>query len=359
METIVRAESWILRIPFTPTSADVTGAHHEIIGVTVESQSAQGMGFTYLSYNGGGMAVKALLDELLIPRLLGRSALDAEAVWAEFFRLTHRMGTGLNRLAMSAVDIALWDLRSTIKGVSLARELGRLTERVPVYGSGKAGTHLSTEELVDLSVGYVKSGMTALKLRVGAIDPSLAIERVAKVREAVGHDVRILCDGNEKFTYPDALAMGRRLADYDVFWFEEPVLSTDLQAHVLLAEKLPMLIVGGEHHCSMQEFVPYAERDAFAVLQPNICLVGGYTEMRRIMYLAELYGKGFAPHLMTELHVPAAAATASTVYVEYFPFLEPYITTPLVVEDGYAQVPDTPGHGVEFTDDAVSRYRTA
>src|SRR5690606_30339829 len=127
---------------------------------------------------------------------------ETELLWSEFFRLTHRMGTGINRFAMAAVDIALWDLRSKLHGVSLAAELGQLTERVPVYGSGKAGTHLSTDELVELASEYVRDGMTAVKLRVGGIDRELSLERLARVREAVGPHVRIMCDGNERFSYP-------------------------------------------------------------------------------------------------------------------------------------------------------------
>lgn len=118
-----------------------------------------------------------------------------------------------------------------------------------------------------------------------------------------------------------------------------------------------MAITGGEHHCAAEEFVPYTS-SAFQILQPNACMVGGITEIMRIARLAELHGLGFAPHLMTELHVHVAAATTSTSYLEYFPFLEPFITQPLKLDDGRAVVPDTPGHGIRFTPEALERWRT-
>lgn len=355
---IISAESWLLRVPFIRTSADFDGAHHDLIGVTLRTETESGMGYSFITDIGAGAAVKALLDDVLLPRVIGRGVHDVERVWQEFFLLTHRMGTGVNRFAMASIDIAMWDLRARSNGNSLARELGQLTDTVPVYGSGKAGNRLSVEELVKLSVGYVDQGFDAVKLRVGletGEDPT----RLREVRAAVGPDVRIMCDANERLDLPTALDLGKNLAPYDVFWFEEPVLSTDIEAHATLARKLPMLIVGGEHHCSAAEFVPFVKEGAFNVLQPNVCMVGGVTEIMRIARLAELHGLGFAPHLMSELNVHISAATTSTTYVEYFPFLEPYTTSRLTVRDGHAEVPTTPGHGIEFTAETFEHYQVA
>lgn len=357
--TITTAESWILRVPFTSSSADQDGARHEIIGVTLTDGALRGVGFTYLSYNGGGRAVKALLDDLLLPRVIGRDAIDVAAIWQELFLLTHRMGVGLNRFAMSAVDIALWDLQAKTHGVPLARELGGLADGVPAYGSGRAGVRLSTDEVVRLSAEYVGSGFGAVKIRVGGMTRGSALDRVRKVRQEVGDGIDILCDANEKLDLASAVALGHGLADLGVRWLEEPMLSTQVEAHSILAERLPILIAGGEHHCSADEFLPYIEKRAFQVLQPNVCMVGGFTEMMRIARMCEQAGLGFAPHLMSELHVHVAAATSSTLLLEYFPFLAPFVEQPLEVVDGMAIVPDTPGHGVSFTAHAMNEYRTA
>ncbi|WP_449279408.1 mandelate racemase/muconate lactonizing enzyme family protein [Leucobacter sp. GX0328] len=355
---IEHVETWILRVPFIRTSADFDGAHHELIGVTVHAEGLTGMGYSFITDTAGGTAVKALLDDLLVPRIIGRSPVEVERIWHELDHLTHRMGTGINRFAMASIDIALWDLRAKLHGNSLAQELGQLTDTVPVYGSGKAGNRLALEELVELSAGYLDEGFDAVKIRVG-LEPEHDRARVAAVRSALGDGARIMIDANERLDCPTALSLGRSLADLDIFWFEEPVHSRDLESHVFLSRHLPMSITGGEHHCSAAEFQPYISRRAFGIVQPNVCMVGGVTEIMRIARAAELGGVGFAPHLMTDLNVHISAATMSTSYVEYFPFLEPYTTNRLTISEGRAEVPTTPGHGIEFTEETFERYRIA
>lgn len=355
---IERVDTWVLRLPFIRTSADFDGAHHEIIGATVHADGVSGMGYSFITDTAGGVAVKALLDTLLVPQIIGQNALEAEKIWAELEALTHRMGTGLNRFAMASIDIALWDLRAKVNGNSLAREIGQVYDEVPVYGSGKAGNRLSVAELVRLSEEYVDEGFNAVKLRVGR-DLDQDETRVAAVREALGDDIGIMIDANERLSYSQALNLGTKLQKYDLLWFEEPVNYLDRQSHVKLAQHLRVPIVGGEHHCSAAGFVDYVTTGAFAVLQPNVCMVGGITEVVRTMRLAELHGIGFAPHLMTDLNIHLAAATQSTVYVEYFPWLEPYTHNRLEISNGKAKVPTSLGHGIEFTEQSVKEYRIA
>src|SRR5699024_745902 len=169
----------------------------------------------------------------------------------------------------------------------------------------------------------------------------------------------IMIDANERLSLPSALALGHRLTEYDITWFEEPVNYTDRRAHVQLGQRLPFPIAGGEHHCSAAEFTDYITSGAFSVIQPNVCMVGGITESVRIMRMAEMHGVGFAPHLMTDFHIHLAAATTSTMYVEYFPFLEPYTTNRLSVSSGHARVPEGPGHGMAFTEETFERYQVA
>lgn len=353
---IEKVDTWILRVPFIRSSADFDDAHHELIGVTVHAEGATGMGYSFITDTAGGASVKALLDVLLVPRIIGRDAMKAEEIWNDLEQLTHRMGTGINRFAMASIDIALWDLRAKVHGHSLAREIGQISDEVPVYGSGKAGIRLPISELVELSAQYVEDGFDTVKLRVG-LEPQEDPKRVAAVREALGDDVGIMIDANERLSYLDALTLGKKLQDYGLVWFEEPMAYTDRASHVRLAQSLSVPVVGGEHHCSAAGFVDYVASGAFAVVQPNICMVGGVTEMVRIMRLAELHGVGFAPHLMTDLNVHLAAATTSTAYVEYFPFLEPYTSNRLNIVGSRADVPNCLGHGIEFTEEAFERYQ--
>lgn len=356
---ISKTESWILRLPFVRTSRDFDDAHHELVGVTLHSENGEtGTGFAFVSDFGGGTAVKALLDDVMLPRLADRSVHDAKRIWHELWYVTHRMGRGANSFAMAAIDIALWDLRARGNGNSLARELGQVMDSVPAYGSGKGSPLLPVDELVELSAGYVEQGFDAVKVRVG-MDPVADIERVSALRRELGDGVRIMCDANERLDLPSALWLGQRLADFNIYWFEEPVVSDDVRAHQRLAQALPMPIVGGEHFCSSREFVPFIEAQALDVLQPNVCMVGGFTEGIRIGELAAAHGLGFAPHFMSELHIHLAAALPNTTYLEYFPFLDEYTEHRLEVENGQVIVPDRPGHGIQFQDSVWDRYRTA
>ena len=356
---ISKAETWILRLPFVRTSRDFDDAHHELIGVTLHTAEGHtGTGFAFVTDFGGGSAVKALLDDVLVPRVCGRSVHDTKRIWHELWAITHRLGRGINSFAIAAIDIALWDLRARCNGNSLAAELGQVWDRVPAYGSGKASPLLPVAELVELSAGYVEQGFGAVKLRVG-MEPAADVSRVAAVRDALGDGVRIMCDANERLDLPTALWLGRRLADFDVYWFEEPVTSDDVEAHRRLARALPMPIVAGEHLCSSREFVPFVTAGALDVLQPNACMVGGITEVLRVGELAAAHGLGFAPHFMTELHVHVAAALHNTTYLEYFPFLDEFVEEPLHTEGGAVLVPDRPGHGITFQERVWDTYRTA
>ncbi|HEY4536695.1 MAG TPA: mandelate racemase/muconate lactonizing enzyme family protein [Enteractinococcus sp.] len=356
--TIEKIDTWLLKVPFLRSTADFDNAHHELIGITVHADGETGMGYSFITDTAGGASVKALLDVLLVPHLIGKDPLAVEKIWDEMETLTHRMGTGINRFAMASLDIALWDLRSKVNGQSLAQELGQIHATVPVYGSGKAGNRLPISELVQLSEEYVQNGFDAVKLRVG-LDIEEDPARVAAVRDALGDDIGIMVDANERLSYIEALNLGKKLQDYDLLWFEEPVVYTDRQTHVELAKQLTIPIVGGEHHCSANEFVDYVDSGAFSVVQPNVCMVGGITEMLRIIRFSELKGVGFAPHLMTDLNVHLAASARNVVYVEYFPWLEPYTSNRLEIVNGHAKVPDTLGHGIEFTDETFERYQIA
>jgi L-talarate/galactarate dehydratase len=351
--------SWILRFPSDRVRAERSDEMFELIGVTVEDSSGEtGMGWTFTSDHGGGEAVKALLDIVLLPCVIGREARDVEAVNDMLFHRTHRLGHGIASMAISAIDIALWDLRARAEGVSLARALGQVRDRVPCYGSGKASPTLPTDELAELAGEYARAGFEAVKIRIGR-EPAQDIARLTAVREAVGPNIRILCDANERLDLPTALWLGRQLLDLGVFWLEEPLLSQDLAGYQRLRATLPLAIAMGEHVHSRRDLVPYMRDGGVDVVQPDLCFVGGITETMRIGRMADSLGLAFAPHFMTPLHIHVAAALPRASYVEYYPFMDDLVSDGLALEAGMLRVPDRPGHGVTFTAEAWSRYRAA
>lgn len=354
--SIRKTESWILRFPSNRLAAERSDEFFELIGVTVtDSSGEQGTGWTFTSDYGGAEAIRALLDVVLLGQLIGREADEVEVLNDELFHRTHRLGHGIASMAIAAIDIALWDLRSRMRGISVATMMGKRRDRVPAYGSGKASPSLSIDDLVEASAGYITEGFDAVKIRVGR-DPDRDVERVRAVRDAIGPAPRILCDANERLSLPAALWLGKQLGDLDIYWFEEPVLSQDIEGYKRLRSQLPMAIASGEHFHSRRDFAPFVMAGALDVLQPDMCFVGGFTEALRIGEMADTFGLAVAPHFMTVLHIHLAAALPRATYVENYPFMDDLIEHGLIVEDGHILVPDRPGHGVTFTKSALDRY---
>ena len=357
--TITKASSWMLRFPSNRAAAERADEEFELIGVTLEDSSGEtGTGWTFTSDHGGGGAVKALLDDILVPRLAGREAHEVETINAELFHHTHRLGYGIASMAISAIDVALWDLKSRMAGLSLSRALGRSRATIPCYGSGKASPSLPIDDLVSLSAGYIADGFKAVKIRVGR-EPDRDIDRVRAVREAIGPEPLIMCDANERLSLPAALWLGKRLCDLNVFWLEEPILSQDIEGYRRLRAALPMAFSMGEHVFSRRDFMPFIREGVTDVVNPDICFVGGITEAMKIGHVADSFGIGFAPHFMSVLSVHVAASLPRATYVEFYPFMDDLLTHQLLVKDGEIVVPDRPGHGVQFTEEAWRRYRVA
>ena len=209
--TVKNAGSWLLRFPSDRVRAERSDEMFELIGVTVEDSRGEiGTGWTFTSDHGGGEAAKALLDVFLLPCVVGREARDVEAVNDMLFHRTHRLGHGTASMAISAIDIALWDLRAHCDGVSPARALGQVRDRVPRYGSGKASPALPIRKLAGLAGEDARAGFDAVKIGIRR-EPARGIARLTAVRETVGPGIRILCDTNERLDLPTALM--RRVPD--------------------------------------------------------------------------------------------------------------------------------------------------
>lgn len=354
---IERVDSWVLRFPMIQEGRDADDCHFEFVGVNVLGENGHtGMGFTYTIEFGGAEAIKALLDHVLIPRVIGKDVFEYRKIWHELWWATHRLGRGISMMGISALDIAFWDLMAKAQGLPLAKALGQAKDRVPTYGSGKASPLLTTEELVRTSVEYAEEGFNAIKLRVGR-NPQLDLVKVAAVRKAVGPEMRLMCDANERMDLPTALWLGKRLAEYDIYWLEEPIQADHVAGHRALCEALPISVAVGEHLFSRWEFTPYIEQRAAHILQPDVCLIGGVTEFMRLGETAGAHGLPISPHYLTELHIHLAAALPNSIYVEYFPFMDQMLKHPLKVENSHVLVPEVPGHGIEFHDWVWQQYR--
>jgi L-alanine-DL-glutamate epimerase-like enolase superfamily enzyme/DNA-binding HxlR family transcriptional regulator len=350
-------DATLLRVP---TGARWTGfgvTELEVVHVTLtDGEGGTGTGFTF-SISGGAAAMRTLVDGVIGQATIGSDLEGWERRWHALWARTHRLGRGVAVPALSAVDIAVWDLRARRARLPLYRLLGAYRDQVPAYRSLDRMAGMSLEELVEAASTHVAEGFAAIKLFCGARPFEEEVDRVAAVRQAVGPAVRIMVDTNERLDQPEALWFGRQLAAHDIYWLEEPLASDDIAGHARLAQRLAVPIAVGEHLIGRFEFAEYLRQGAAAVVQPDLPLTGGISEGLRVATLAEAHGAALCPHSLPELHVHLVAAAKAGAYVECFPLLDDLLQKPLQVSGGVVRPPERPGHGILWSAEALERYR--
>jgi L-alanine-DL-glutamate epimerase-like enolase superfamily enzyme len=363
---ITRIVNELLYVPLSRPRASPTEAasgrlnHIVVLLVHVHTQEGlTGLGFAY-ALQGSGRALLASAEDDISPLIVGENALDHERLAAKVYWRLQTIGRrGLVQQAYSAVDLALWDLKGKAAGLPLYKLLGGARDSAPVYGSDTAWLWMSPEQIIDASRPYLDQGMMGIKVKVGA-DPEADADRLTRIREALGDDVWLGVDANERYDYGTALAMGHFFEEeIGADWFEEPLTCEDVAGHARLASKLEIPIAGGEMLFGLDEFRSYLEHGAFAVVQPDVTRVGGLTAWLKVAALAEARHLPLSPHLLPEVSVHLACGLPAVTSVEYMPWLYPLFTNPPHVEEGRLVPPSAPGLGLQLNAEAVAKYRIA
>lgn len=316
----------------------------------------EGFGYTYTIGRGGG-AVKALLDQEMVPLVIGEDALAVERIWEKLWWGIHWVGRGgIAQLAISAVDIALWDLKARAMGVPLAVALGGCQEEVPAYHTDCGWLNHTVEELERETAQAVEQGFRAVKIKVGRPELEEDVARLRAVRRVVGDGTTILVDANHRFTVAEAIRRGKRFEELGIAWFEEPIRADNVSGHAELRQAISIPIATGESLYTRFDFKNYIQQGAVDIVQADVGRVGGFTEWKRIADMALAWDLPVAPHYLMELHIHAAAAVPNGMYVEYIPTLNSVLAEPLQVKDGKVRVPQRPGHGILFDMDRLQRY---
>jgi L-alanine-DL-glutamate epimerase-like enolase superfamily enzyme len=345
----------VYRFPTPETEGDGTLTWDATTAVTVEVDAGgcTGLGWTY-----SAPAAARVVEDLLAGILHGRNALDVPGAWSVMQRAGRNLGTrGLFGQALSAVDVALWDLKARLLGVPLADLFGRLRDRVPVYGSG-GFTTLSDEQLADQVAGWQAAGCTAMKIKIGeswGTELTRDLARVRELRALAGDDVDLMVDANGGYPVGQARRGGAALDELGVVWFEEPVSSDHLEHLDLLRSCLECDVAAGEYVADVIE----ARRMAPVVdcLQLDVTRCGGYTGWLRCAALADAAGLQVSAHCAPSLHAPVAASVPWLRHVEWFvdhARLEPELVSGAPeVSGGALQLGDRPGHGMTLRPDAA------
>jgi L-alanine-DL-glutamate epimerase-like enolase superfamily enzyme len=326
------------------------------VTVTLEAAGRTGLGWTYSS-----PAAAEVVNHHLAAVVHDHNALDIPAGWEAMRRACRNLGTkGLVMQAISAVDIAWWDLKARIFGVALTDLFGRCRTDVPIYGSG-GFTTLTAVQLDEQLAWWRSVGAGSVKIKIGEARGAHIerdLDRVCQVRDSVGAHIGVMVDANGAYTLAQARRVGCALDAMDVEWFEEPVSSDDLVGLGRLRDELSCDVAAGEYAADLYEI-----RDllpAVDCLQIDVTRCGGYTGWLRAAALADAHNLEVSGHCAPALHAPVAAAVPNLRHVEWFvdhARLEPELVDGCPdVHDG-ALHPDRerPGHGMSISRYAESR----
>jgi L-alanine-DL-glutamate epimerase-like enolase superfamily enzyme len=332
-------------------------APRDILVVEVETKSGLvGIGYLHL-LSPALRTIATCLDEAIVPGLIGRDATAIEAIWRDLWRTTYSAGRmGIAVMAISAIDIALWDLVGKAANMPLHRLWGHFRSEIPAYGSG-CWRGLGGDGMIEKALGYVTQGYTAIKMQVAHIhDRHADLTNVRRMRQAVGPEIEIMVDVNMGWSADVALQMGRKFQDHDVYWLEEPVPAEDFAGYLRLAETLDLRIVGGETHFTRYDLRPFLENPKLPILQPDV-MRGGLTEIRKIAALADTWGMSLAPHLFPELMVQVMASIPNGIWLEQMGWLDDLWVEKVPVVNGVIRAPERPGHGLAFKPEVLRDHR--
>ncbi|HHE41396.1 MAG TPA: mandelate racemase/muconate lactonizing enzyme family protein [Dehalococcoidia bacterium] len=278
--------------------------------------------------------------------------------WDRLWKLGARIGSeGLGVMAVSAIDMALWNLRAKSLEMPLARLLGGYRDEVPVYASNYLWRDRSIDELQKEAASLVEQGFKAVKMRMGWKSRNEEVKRLAAVREAVGPDVDIMVDVLWVWTVYESIVLGREMEKMGVYWLEDPIPTHDVAGLSEIARSLDMPLVVGENVAHKRGFRRLFEERATDIAMIDVQAVGGVTEWMKVAAMAEAYNLPVVSHLFDEFSVHLVAAIPNGVWTEHMPWWEVIYNEPPQPKDGWISVPNVPGIGYELNRDAMKRFR--
>jgi galactonate dehydratase len=369
------------------TSTTIRGARWNPVIVRIKTdEGISGIGEVALAYGVGSDAGVGMAKNLAESFLIGADPFRIEQIWDTMYRKTF-WGQGGGPVVfggMSAIDEALWDIKGKALGLPVYELLGgRCWDRLRVYANGWYRGFVRPEEYAEGARRVVADGYTAMKFDPFAVTPDgrweyprraldreqadLAYERVKAVREAVGPTVDILVEVHGNLGVTSAIQMGKRLEELKPFFYEEPVDALNVDNMKKVAENVNIPIAAGERLYTRYGFRQYIEQQALDILQPDVGLAGGISETKKIATYAETYSLHVQPHncagpVATAAAVQVDVCIPNFIIQEWFPYRDE-ANYSLVHEhleqqvvDGYWEVSDKPGLGVELNDEVVAQY---
>ena len=356
--------SQVVRLPLDEPLAGgppYARSHNQFVILRLETDDGiRGLG---VSFFGGALSatVKHAIDQLG-ELIIGDDPLRIEAVTQKLRSAGASAGPGgILTLAVSAIDMALWDIKGKFLGQSLAAMLGGLRERVPTYASGALVRAYPLDHLEKAARLLVEKGFKQMKTQLalpGDTTPAREAEHARRIRAAVGADVDLMCDINQRWSAHQAMDIGRRVEEVNFYWLEDVTVHDDFSGLARVADALITPLAGGECLYGITPFRHMIEAHSVDIVMIDLIRVGGISNWMKVAAMAEAFNLPVVSHLLPEIHVHLVAAVPNGLTVEYMPWSFRLFEEVPVPVNGELAVPTKPGLGLEFSRD-IDRYVVA
>ncbi len=290
--------------------------------------------------------------------VLGKDPHFVSAIWQSVWQEINPTGhKGVTISALSAIDIALWDLVGKAHNAPLHHIFGACRESIDTYASGGLWLSQDIDDLKQEAEAYLRAGFKSMKIRVGKDNLEEDIARVAAVRKTIGPEHGLLADANQALTPKQAIRLGKALDEFNLLWLEEPVAAYDLDGHAEVRANIPMPLASGETEYTALGMKDMIEKKACDILMPDLQRIGGLTEMRRTAALASVHHMPISTHIFTEHSLSVAGSAPNCIRVEHMPWYALLFNEEMELDkNGHILIPDRPGTGFTFHEDRIDRF---
>jgi L-alanine-DL-glutamate epimerase-like enolase superfamily enzyme len=358
---ITSAKSQIVRLPMDEPLAGGSGFQRpylDFVTLRLETDAGiEGIGITFF-----GSSLTAALKravESLGELTIGEDPVPGELVLRKLRDAAASAGpAGISTLAISAFDIALWDIKGKALGQSIAQLLGGLRRRVPTYASGALARTSPLDEVLRSARILAEKGFRQMKTQLalpGDTSPRKEAERARLLREAVGPDIDLMCDINQRWSVNQAVDIGKRVEDVHFYWLEDVTTADDYDGLGRVADALVTPVAGGEYLYGLTPFRHMLEARSVDIVMIDLLRVGGIGNWMKVAALAEAFHVPVVSHLLPEIHVHLVSSAPNGLTVEYMPWSFKLFTEVPQPMNGELVVPTNPGLGLEFSHE-LSRY---
>lgn len=351
---IERVRSHIVRLPGDEPLADgptSPGTRDIVVMKIFTTDGTEGVGVTFFGAALTG-ALKCAIDDLGA-LIVGDDPRLVERINDKLKAAAGSCGPGgIYTLAVSAIDTALWDIRAKSLGLPVAKLLGGFRDKVPAYASGALMRHFTLKQVEASAVKLVERGWKSMKTQLalpGHTSPEIEVDRIRVIRKAIGPDIQLMCDINQRWNVYQAIDIGSRVEEFNLHWLEDVTTCDDYDGLARVTHKLKTPVAGGEYVYGIAPFRQMLEARSVDIVMIDLVRVGGITQWVKAAGMAEAFNMPVVSHLIPEVHVHLIAAIPNGEIVEYMPWTRNLFDNPPVPVKSEMTVPNVPGLGLKFT----------